>query len=80
MDVPAEYLDPFKARGFALVAAIGSGLSGRVFRATQKTLERDVAIKVFDNPLNDKNTALQKRFLREAQLLARILHPSIPPY
>lgn len=78
MDLPEEYVGPFERRGFTLVAPIGSGLSGRVFRATQKTLERDVAIKVFDNPLNDKNTALQKRFLREAQLLARIVHPSIP--
>jgi serine/threonine protein kinase len=72
-----EYVDAFR-KSFTLLEKIGSGLSGTVFRATQETLDRDVAIKVFDNPLNDKNAALRKRFHREARLLARVVHPSIP--
>lgn len=78
MSLPDKYPEAFEAKGFTLLGKIGSGLSGTVFRARQKSLDRDVAIKVFDNPLSAKDAALRKRFLREAQLLARIAHPSLP--
>jgi eukaryotic-like serine/threonine-protein kinase len=78
MSLPDGYLEAFEAKGFTLQAAIGSGLSGTVFQARQKSLARDVAIKVFDNPLSARDVALRKRFVREAQLLGRITHPSIP--
>ncbi len=78
MSLPDRYPEAFETKGFTLLAKIGPGLSGTVFRARQKSLDRDVAIKVFDNPLSEKDAALRKRFLREAQLLGRIAHPSIP--
>jgi serine/threonine protein kinase len=78
MSLPEGYVEPFESKGFTLLASIGSGLSGTVFRARQKSLERDVAIKVFDNPMSAPDSALRKRFVREGQLLARIAHPSIP--
>lgn len=76
--IPLEYVEPLRLRGFELRARIGSGGSGTVFRAHQPTLDRDVAVKVFDNPLAVKSAALRKRFEREARLLGRISHPSIP--
>jgi serine/threonine protein kinase len=78
MPVPGEYVEAFARKGFRLVSDIGSGLSGTVFRATQESLARDVAIKVFDNPIGSADMNLRKRFVREAQLLARVSHPSIP--
>lgn len=77
MALPKEYVEAF-SKSFLLEARVGSGLSGTVYRATQQALGRPVAIKVFDNPISEKNPALRKRFLREAQLLARVVHPSIP--
>jgi predicted Ser/Thr protein kinase len=62
-------------RGFKLGAQIGSGSCGAVFKAEQASLDRIVAIKVFDRPDNEK---LRKRFVHEAKLLARLQHPSIP--
>ena len=78
MSLPEGYVEAFESKGFTLLASIGSGLSGTVFRARQKSLDRDVAIKVFDNPFSTKDAALRKRFIREGQLLARVAHPSIP--
>ncbi|MBK8995703.1 MAG: protein kinase [Myxococcales bacterium] len=76
--VPQEYAEAFTKRGFALKSTLGSGLSGTVYRATQTSLDRDVALKIFDNPLSERDAALRKRFEREARLLARIVHPAIP--
>ncbi|WP_437893639.1 protein kinase domain-containing protein [Sorangium sp. So ce124] len=76
--LPVEYIEPFRSRGFELKAKIGSGLSGTVFRAHQASLDRDVAVKVFDNPIATKSAALRKRFEREARLLGRVSHPSLP--
>lgn len=77
-EIPDGYAEEFKKRGFILVEEIGSGCSGRVYRATQSSLDRDVAVKVFDNPTSIKNPALRKRFEREAKLLAKVVHPSVP--
>jgi serine/threonine protein kinase len=57
---------------------VGTGLSGTVYRATQRQLGRDVAVKFFDNQFSRENESLRKRFLREAKLLARAEHQSIP--
>jgi eukaryotic-like serine/threonine-protein kinase len=78
VSLPEKFPEAFEAKGFTLLARIGSGLSGTVFKARQKSLDRDVAIKVFDNPLSRDDPALRKRFVREGQLLGRITHPSIP--
>jgi serine/threonine protein kinase len=53
-------------------------LSGTVVKAIQTRLGRPVAIKFFDGFGSRKNSALRKRFEREAVLLARIQHPAVP--
>jgi hypothetical protein len=59
--------------GFEL---IGQGGMGVVYRAQQKRLSRQVAIKVLPRDLASDPT-FAERFAREAQLLARLNHPNI---
>ena len=52
---------------------LGSGGMGAVYRATDPSLDRYVAIKV----LTHREPKYIERFRREAQVLAKIMHPSI---
>ena len=49
---------------------------GTVYRATQTTMDRDVAVKVLHPDLIE-NTDVVKRFQREARAAARLHHPNI---
>ena len=60
----------------ALLEKIGEGGMGTVFRAQHQTMKRIVAVKV----LNDKATQDDyntRRFLREVQAAAQLIHPNI---
>src|SRR5207302_342441 len=61
---------------YELLEEIGTGGFGRVYRARDLGLERDVAIKVL-HPSLTADAAVAARFRREAQLAARLRHPSI---
>ena len=63
---------------FVLGDLLGRGGMGIVFRAKEKALDRDVALKVlaFDPVLNPDAYA---RFEREAKLAAKLDHPNIVP-
>src|SRR5947209_13348607 len=52
---------------------LGSGGMGTVYKATDPSLDRFVAIKV----LTQREPKYVERFRREAQVLAKIMHPSI---
>src|SRR5438046_10762840 len=52
---------------------LGSGGMGAVYRAIDPSLDRYVAIKV----LTQREPKYVERFRREAQVLAKIMHPSI---
>ena len=52
---------------------LGSGGMGAVYRAVDPSLDRYVAIKV----LTHREPKYIERFRREAQVLAKIMHPSI---
>lgn len=55
---------------------IGSGSMGRVYRALDTTLDREVALKAIETgPTLDPD--LKERFYREARLCARLQHPNI---
>ncbi len=61
--------------GYETIALLGSGGMGRVWRARERSLERDVAIKVLaTTELRDRH---RERFLLEARALARIQHPNV---
>src|SRR6186713_1042856 len=55
---------------------IGSGGMGAVYRARQRRLDREVALKVVPRELS-ADRAFAARFLREARALARLSHPHI---
>jgi serine/threonine protein kinase/Tol biopolymer transport system component len=61
---------------YRITAAIGVGGMGEVYRATDTTLGRDVAIKVLPSDLAQDPERLA-RFEREAKLLASLNHPNI---
>jgi serine/threonine protein kinase len=61
---------------YEIVALVGAGGMGEVYRATDTRLNRDVAIKVLPAAFAQDRERLA-RFEREAQLLAQLHHPHI---
>jgi Tol biopolymer transport system component len=61
---------------FRIVALVGAGGMGEVYRARDTKLDRDVAIKVIPASLSGDPGRLA-RFEREAKLLASLNHPHI---
>jgi Tol biopolymer transport system component len=61
---------------YRVTSAIGAGGMGEVYRATDTTLGRDVAIKVLPSDVASDRERLA-RFRREAHLLASLNHPNI---
>jgi serine/threonine-protein kinase len=55
---------------------IGIGSMGRVYRAFQGGIERDVAVKVLHRELSG-NAELVGRFHREAKVASRLVHPNV---
>ncbi|HTC88655.1 MAG TPA: serine/threonine-protein kinase, partial [Bryobacteraceae bacterium] len=61
---------------YEILAPIGAGGMGEVYRARDAKLNRDVAIKVLPAALAD-DAQYMARFEREAQMLAALNHPNI---
>lgn len=62
--------------GFEILAPLGAGGMGEVYRALDLKLGREVAIKTLPSSVtNDEND--HKRFEREAKVLASLNHPNI---
>jgi len=61
---------------YEIVAPIGAGGMGEVYRAHDDRLERDVALKVLP-PDSVGDTERLERFVREARVLAALSHPHI---
>ena len=61
---------------YEIVAPLGAGGMGEVYRARDTKLGRDVALKLLP-PLFTANADRVARFEREARLLASINHPHI---
>ena len=61
---------------YEILALLGSGGMGEVYRARDTKLERDVAIKVLGDAIAKDPTALA-RFAREAHAVAALNHPHI---
>ena len=59
------------------IRELGRGGVGTVYLAEHQTLQIEVAIKVLSPALSLDNPALAERFIREAQLAARIRHPNV---
>ena len=77
-EIGQEDLSGRTIKGFKLGQRIGEGNYGAVYRATQSTVERDVAIKII-LPEYANQPEFIRRFEAEAQLVARLEHPHIVP-
>ena len=79
---PAVYSTPLlisigtRLGPYEIVATLGAGGMGEVYRARDTTLNRDVAIKVLPQAFANDSERLA-RFTREAQTLAALNHPNI---
>jgi serine/threonine protein kinase len=60
-----------------IIRELGRGGVGTVYLADHQTLRIEVAIKILSPALSMDNPALGERFIREAQLAARIRHPNV---
>ncbi|MDQ6959110.1 MAG: serine/threonine-protein kinase [Mariprofundaceae bacterium] len=67
----APHIGPYR-----LEAKLGEGGMGVVYRATDKKLNREVAVKIL-HPQMLKQESLMERFRREARMHAKIIHPNI---
>ena len=65
-------------KGYELSELIGQGGFGAVYRAHQKYIDREVAIKII-LPQFANHPDFIRRFETEAQLIARLEHPHIVP-
>jgi serine/threonine protein kinase len=68
---PGTRLGPYE-----VVARIGAGGMGEVYRARDTRLDRTVAIKVLPEHLT-RDSERRQRFEREAKALAALSHPHI---
>ena len=68
---PGTMLGPYE-----VVATLGAGGMGEVYRARDAMLERDVAVKVLPSHLAEHPAALA-RFEREAKAVAALSHPNV---
>ncbi|PTY03982.1 hypothetical protein DB346_02575 [Verrucomicrobia bacterium LW23] len=62
---------------YQIYDVLGSGAMGVVYRALHTTLQSYVAVKVLPLSLTQSNPDLAERFLREAQIMARIRDPNV---
>jgi serine/threonine-protein kinase len=70
-------IDPGTRIGsYEVIAAIGAGGMGEVYRARDRRLNRDIAIKILPEVFANDPERLA-RFEREAQVLASLNHPHI---
>src|SRR5262249_7025213 len=63
---------------YEIVAALGEGGMGTVFKARHKLLDKFVALKVL-NPLLADRPQVRERFLREARAAMEFVHPNAVP-
>jgi len=70
----AQRQDPIP--GFKLVSELGRGGMGKVYKARQLSLNRDVAIKVLPAKLA-KTPGYIERFQREARSAGQLVHPNV---
>ena len=65
---------------FETLEKVGEGGMGTVYRILDKRLGREAALKLLILPENeDHEDVARERFLREAEITARLDHPAIPP-
>src|SRR4051794_9960083 len=72
MSLPAGH----KLGPYEILAPLGAGGMGEVYRARDSKLNREVALKILSAPFLEDPDRIA-RFAREAQVLASLNHPNI---
>lgn len=67
---------PPKIPGYEILAPVGKGGMGTVFKARQLSMDRPVAVKLL-SPKLAKNRGFIDQFVREARATAKLAHPNI---
>ncbi len=75
-EISAGHDTPLILGDYILMAPIGAGGMGQVFKAEHRHMRRLAAIKLLPAALT-KDEAAVKRFQREVQAAARLSHPNI---
>src|SRR6202142_3312469 len=70
------YIGTTIAGDIVLTGVIGAGAMGRVYRANQQGIGRNVAVKILRRELSS-NAQLVRRFEREAQIASKLCHPHV---
>ncbi len=65
-----------KLKNYRLVALLGEGAHGQVWRAMDERLDREIAVKILHSELQ-RNVLLRERAEREARALAKLSHPNV---
>jgi serine/threonine protein kinase len=65
-----------KLGAYEIISPIGAGGMGEVYRARDRKLDRDVAVKVLPQTVANDPDSLA-RFEREAKSVASLSHPNI---
>ena len=76
--VGSEPAVPERLGEFRILATLGQGAMGVVYRAVQESLGREVALKVV-RPEQLYFPSARERFRREVELVARLSHPGVVP-
>lgn len=61
---------------YQIIKKIGSGGMAKVYRAQDKFLNRQVALKMI-NPISPLDDLIKERFIQEIKAVARIRHPNV---
>jgi eukaryotic-like serine/threonine-protein kinase len=77
-DVPEQRLRWALADDYEVLAPLGRGTFGSVWRVRDLALQREVALKMLHASVSQDAVAVG-RFRREAQLAAQLAHPAIVP-
>jgi serine/threonine protein kinase/thiol-disulfide isomerase/thioredoxin len=66
-----------RLEGYVIEAFLARGGMGAVYRGTQTSLERAVAIKILPSLLSEHDASFAQRFKQEARAMAQLNHPGI---
>ena len=71
-----EFKEPIPLADFELLAPIGEGGTGQVWRALHRSSHQEVAVKVLNRTAANNPTA-RASFRREVRAVARLSHPAV---
>ncbi len=63
--------------GYRIIRLLGEGGMAKVWLAMQDKFEREVALKIMSPILAQHNPNYRERFVREARIIAQLMHPNI---